>query len=89
MNKMTRPIPIEYEWVVKSYHKVRRGGKAAGIPAALGGGVDGHGACQRRQGGGWRDEKKVGPVGQLNMAGSPILLFVEETGRHGILGKSL
>lgn len=28
---MTRPIPIEYEWVVKSYHKVRRGGKAAGI----------------------------------------------------------
>lgn len=28
---MTRPIPIEYEWVVKSYHKVRRGGKAVGI----------------------------------------------------------
>jgi RNA-directed DNA polymerase len=29
--QMTRPIPIEYEWVVKSYHKVKRGGKAVGI----------------------------------------------------------
>jgi RNA-directed DNA polymerase len=31
MNKMTRPIPVDQEMVDKAYHKVRRGGKAAGI----------------------------------------------------------
>ena len=39
--------------------------------------------------GGWRDEKEVCAIGELDVTGAPIFLFVIEAGRDRIFGKRL
>ena len=36
-----------------------------------------------------RDQKQIGVISELNMTGTPIFFFVEETSRHRILRKRL